>query len=508
MERFFRHSRAIHLPLTVTLICLVLVLGLLFISGKNSDRRSSRGIPLPFGTRSTSIRGQLSDVGSTTDNRRIVDMTFDKGEISETFGAGNLTFVTTPADPSAFSSGAPLSVALTTGKKFYGYKYTSMDATKEKEMQTVKNDFPLDAEGNPTAYSYSQLFPGTFFASDAELNDPDSFAYQFHDAQDVTFVSASRVSLDANARYLIIAEESGVTMTDRDLKWCGDGKTNAGCWWISYLRIPGPLPQYSNNLVNVSITRLGSGALALWQTKTSTNALSGLPIQFSFYSTDAGWTVPQTFYVPGGNVRVSQIWTSTLTHEKSLVFWMEHDTKSRIISSLFSAPNTWSDPQTIYEGYATISVYQPASGSVLPVFHDSSVVKISHDDRYNCLQKAGQTWWTYDTFADFRYSVKLSSRLFTVGEGWGALVPIVGRDWTILGRQAVGCNTIYTKSAPLSDQQYTAMIDIVFSKDVVHPSISWTDRTSVISNQTMSPVVDNPQTVQYSLTDGWQTVAN
>ncbi len=217
MVRSSAQTRTIRLSLAVCLTGLVLVLGFLLMRGNNPNGISSRDIPMPFGTRSASVRGQLSDVGSTTDNRPIVDMKFDAGEISETFGSGAVTFIVTPPDASSFSSGAPLSITLTAGKKFYGYKYTSVDATQEKAMQVLRNNPPLDAQGNPTAYTFSQLFPGTFFASDGELNDPHSFVNEFHETQDVTFVSVSQLKLEANTRYLIIAEEDGISMTVRGL---------------------------------------------------------------------------------------------------------------------------------------------------------------------------------------------------------------------------------------------------------------------------------------------------
>lgn len=211
------HTRTIRLSLAICLTGLLLVLGFLLMHGENPDRISSRGIPMPFGNRITPLRGQLSDIGSTTDNRPIVDMTFDDGEISETFGSGAVTFVVTPADPSSFSSGAPLSIALDPGKKFYGYKYTASDAAQEKAMQGLRDNPPLDEKNNPTAYTFKQLFPGTFFASDTELQNENFFPATFSTDQGVTFQPLSTITLEPDSRYLIIAEEDGVSLTVRGL---------------------------------------------------------------------------------------------------------------------------------------------------------------------------------------------------------------------------------------------------------------------------------------------------
>jgi hypothetical protein len=177
-------------------------------------------IPLPFGAASD-LKGQLTDLGTTTDNRSIVDMTFDNSEISESFGVNALTFVLTPSVPASFSSGAPLSAALTAGRKLYGYKYTSSNAAQETAMQALRN-----APGNSTVYDYADLFPGTFFASPEALADQtfvDGFALK-----GITFAPLSALTLEADARYLIIAEEAGITLTVRNLVWCGNSKAESG----------------------------------------------------------------------------------------------------------------------------------------------------------------------------------------------------------------------------------------------------------------------------------------
>lgn len=235
MERNTRFTvSAIATILLGTLIVVFVVL--LAMRSQESPRVASSDIPLPFGTESTTLRGQLSQVGTSNENYPLVDMTFDKGETAETFGTHHLTFVVTPEDPSTFSSGAPLAVALTPGTKFYGYQYTSGDAKVERDMRDLKDSEPTDGAGNPIAYTYSELFPGTFFASDDDLADEASFPSDFAAKQGVTFHPLSDLTLDANSRYLIIAETpvapgspiSDTTLTVRGLHWCVAGDCGRG----------------------------------------------------------------------------------------------------------------------------------------------------------------------------------------------------------------------------------------------------------------------------------------
>jgi YVTN family beta-propeller protein len=197
----------------------IAVLIMAVTSMRSLDTISSSTIPLPFGSAdNSSFRGSLTDLGTTSDNRKIVDMSFEDKD-SELFGLNDLTFVLTPSDPDSFSKGAPLSVALTPAKKIYGYKYTSGDATEEIAMQALKND-----PDNSIDYDYSELFPGIFFASPAALADKafvDGFA-----AKGIVFTPLSVVTLEADARYLIIAEEEGISITVRGLTWCGDDIRN------------------------------------------------------------------------------------------------------------------------------------------------------------------------------------------------------------------------------------------------------------------------------------------
>ncbi len=223
-----------HTLRTILIVCLIaslLVFGFVVMRGRQPARVSSRDIPLPFGSKATTIRGQLLDIGSTDDDRLITDMTFNNGETAETFGTKSITFVVTPSDASSFSANAPLSIAFTPGTRFYGYKYESVDAQAERDAYNYKLTDPKDDEGNPIPLTYSYLFPGTFFASNDDLADDQSFPSIFAGTQGVTFYPLSELTLEANARYVIIAEEpsapdspvSNTTLTARGLTWCGDG---------------------------------------------------------------------------------------------------------------------------------------------------------------------------------------------------------------------------------------------------------------------------------------------
>jgi cysteine-rich repeat protein len=191
-------------------------------SGKNS-------IPLPFGTiNSLSFKGVLTDLGTTSDNRRIVDMTFDNGEISEPLGINALTFILTPSAAESFSAGAPFSVALTSDSKLYGYKYTTRDAA----IETAVNDEMKASQGTPKIFYYADRFPGTFFAPAEQLADPTSVIAKFiaeksEIGHSLHVASTDVLTLETDARYLIVAEEEGILITARGLAWCGDRKIRA-----------------------------------------------------------------------------------------------------------------------------------------------------------------------------------------------------------------------------------------------------------------------------------------
>ncbi|MDD5055331.1 MAG: hypothetical protein PHZ00_03615 [Candidatus Peribacteraceae bacterium] len=195
-----------------------------------SESTPPHATPLPFdAVPSPFLAGKLTDLGTTSDNRAIVDITFDDGETSHGLGVNALTFVLTPSDPAAFSAGAPLSAALTPGKRFYGYKYTSKDALTERDAAAQAET--ATREGRQSYYA--DRFPGTFFAPAAVLADETSAINTFkaqksEPGHELQVSSVADVTLDTGARYLIIAEEEGTTVTARGLTWCGDGIMNNG----------------------------------------------------------------------------------------------------------------------------------------------------------------------------------------------------------------------------------------------------------------------------------------
>lgn len=224
METSPSKSRTARALLALCLIGLLLVIGYLAMRDQ-----SSRGIPSPFGG---ALRGQLETYGTTRGQtpRNLVAMRFGSTQDSEDFHAPDLTSVYTPAATSPqFSSGAPLLAALSAGK-VYGYRYSSLDYAGETAAADAAAAKTL-ADPSAPIY-YSDLFPGQFFASAAELADPDSgmsvFLRAHHDLVDNGRVKTlTGVVLSPDALYMIVTEEPTSTLTVRGLTWCGDGVIQA-----------------------------------------------------------------------------------------------------------------------------------------------------------------------------------------------------------------------------------------------------------------------------------------
>lgn len=148
--------------------------------------------------------------------RAIVAVNFNNGEISESLAHGDMNIILTDSSVT-LSDGAPLSLSLTAGKRIFGYKYSSRDAAAEAAAkQRADNGEPL---------TYSELFPGEFFASN-EARAASTFISTFESQRGIQFHSLDSLTLNRDARYVIIAEDEGVTMTVRGLAWCGDGIVN------------------------------------------------------------------------------------------------------------------------------------------------------------------------------------------------------------------------------------------------------------------------------------------
>lgn len=220
-----RLSRAVLILGTLLLLAIVVV-------SVTAVRRSalplvtSGGIPIPFGNSSRVLQGRLSQIG-TTDAKTLVDVTFDGAESLQELPAQSVAFIVTPNSDSVLH-GTPLRDVLTSGKRFYGYKYTSVSATLERqrrEEQVLHPELP---------YQYSELFPGQFFAS--SLNDPFVIAFSSqHD--DVHFLTLADVPLERNARYIIVPQEAGISMAaqvgcgngiEEQPEVCDDGNSNGG----------------------------------------------------------------------------------------------------------------------------------------------------------------------------------------------------------------------------------------------------------------------------------------
>lgn len=169
----------------------------------------THAIPVPFVTNERSaLAGAITTIGNYggTD---IIDVSFDDEEISHGLTKGAIHFILTP-DTDDISTHAKLVHAMTKGKRFYGYEYTTRDAAAEHAKQSERKAAPN------VDWLYSELFPGTFFASNWELADPNSNASRFHAQHpDVEFRRLSEVALRRNARYIIVTEDAGLEFKAR-----------------------------------------------------------------------------------------------------------------------------------------------------------------------------------------------------------------------------------------------------------------------------------------------------
>lgn len=168
------------------------------------------GIPLPFSGRNSTLKGSITTIG-TKGIYSVTDVKFENGETSEVLPTDTINFVLTP-DSADISAGAPLSAALPSGKRIFGYKYTSRDAATER--------------ANIDAATFIGKFPGQFFVSDSQRSS-DGFITQFETDHGVTFLPLSAITLDKNARYIVIANDAGTSVMPRGLAWCGDGQKSA-----------------------------------------------------------------------------------------------------------------------------------------------------------------------------------------------------------------------------------------------------------------------------------------
>lgn len=168
-------------------------------------------VPLPFPVL-RSLQGAVTEIG-VIGGRRVVTVTFAAGEIKEPLTVNDLSIVLTPSDD-GISHGAPLSVALTPGKRLFGYKYTSLAAIEEKDAQARADG------GEPM--SFRQMFPGEFIVSGEQRAD-GNFIAAFEAQKNITFLPLDQVTLDRSARYVFVTNDAATELTVRGLHWCGDG---------------------------------------------------------------------------------------------------------------------------------------------------------------------------------------------------------------------------------------------------------------------------------------------
>lgn len=208
----------------VAIVLILIVAVALTIAGRSTFQPAltEDGIPLPFGGSTASIAGSITVVRQSPIQVR--EVSFDDGSVSEVLQAtphvDRMDFVVTP-ESDTIAAGAPLAQAITAGKRYFGYRYTSRDAAREREAAARL------AGGEPV--TFAELFGGTFFTSSEERASDPTIA-NFERQRGITFLDASLVTLDRNARYILVVNDDNTTMTARGLAWCGDGtvQENAG----------------------------------------------------------------------------------------------------------------------------------------------------------------------------------------------------------------------------------------------------------------------------------------
>lgn len=190
------------------------VVSMLIWSGRSNDPLTvASNVPNPFGTVGTfSLRGALADIGARG-GKRLVDVTFGNGETQEALAVDTLNFIVIPDGPD-ISHDAPLSVAVTPGKRLYGYKYSTGSASLERQRKAE-----ADA-GQPK--TFPELFPGQFFASAEKRNDGSGFISGFETEYSIVFRPLEEVMLERNARYVLIVEDAGTVVAVRGLTLCGN----------------------------------------------------------------------------------------------------------------------------------------------------------------------------------------------------------------------------------------------------------------------------------------------
>lgn len=179
---------------------------------------STEDIPLPFGYTSTSqLQGQVTQVGVKS-GIAVKKVTFPVGTDSESLAMDSLYLVVVPNEETLRT--VPLDLALTLAGvrsvNYFGYIYTTPDATDEKAHK-----------GDPIL---TVAFPGQFFVS-AKARAEDALhgnaIAQFEADNDITMTSTDGTTgtamLTPNTLYFIVVNESSpATFTARVPVVCGD----------------------------------------------------------------------------------------------------------------------------------------------------------------------------------------------------------------------------------------------------------------------------------------------
>lgn len=206
------------------LVGVAVVTGVLvtFIALQNKTPGSSRGIPIPFLTRGSTLAGSVTADGKRN-NLDLFQVNFDHGETHEHLLPDRVYLVHVPA--SVTISAVPLdpSMSLSDGSHsvdYFGYRYSDSSATQEI----------LHASGA----TFATRFPAQFFASQkARLSDGvhgNALAH-FETLNAVTFRptdgsdTSGKIRIDpVGALYvLIVNEASGADLTVRGIQLCGNG---------------------------------------------------------------------------------------------------------------------------------------------------------------------------------------------------------------------------------------------------------------------------------------------
>ncbi len=224
METHHTSRRRLILSAACTVAVGAIFLLILALSKEPLPRVSEDGIPLPFdvdGFHGSTYQGSIVTIGRKNGiTLRQIAFDLENEKIESVQGTTHVDFIDFVLTPNSqtISHGAPLCDAITKGKLYFGYKYTSRPATAEKQAR----DEAL--AGAPK--TFSQLFPGDFFVS-PEQRARDSYISTFETDKKMIFKNPCEVTLEKNARYILVVNDVSTDVRARDVKWCGNTVTES-----------------------------------------------------------------------------------------------------------------------------------------------------------------------------------------------------------------------------------------------------------------------------------------